>query len=115
MEGSAQCLSLVEKGGQRTMRTYLGASLRMQAADFPEEEALAGARLLHVEGRAKADSLLILYRCIRAHSSYPPPWPGHSILACLLVVYLCPRALSPHPPSSPGHSIPLQPNVTDCS
>lgn len=47
---SAQCLSLVEKGGQRTMRTYLGASLRMGAADFPEEEALAGARLLHIEG-----------------------------------------------------------------
>jgi sugar/nucleoside kinase (ribokinase family) len=28
----------------------LGASLRMGAADFPEEEALAGARLLHIEG-----------------------------------------------------------------
>jgi len=47
---SAQCLSLVEQDGQRTMRTYLGASLHMEAADFPEEEALAGARLLHVEG-----------------------------------------------------------------
>ena len=47
---SAQCLSLVEKGGQRTMRTYLGASLRMGAADFPEEEALEGAKLLHIEG-----------------------------------------------------------------
>lgn len=47
---SAQCLSLVEKGGQRTMRTYLGASLRMDAANFPEDEALDGARLLHVEG-----------------------------------------------------------------
>ena len=47
---SAQCLSLVEKGGQRTMRTYLGASLRMGAADFPEDEALTGAKLLHIEG-----------------------------------------------------------------
>ena len=33
---SAQCLSLVEKGGQRTMRTYLGASLRMGASHFDE-------------------------------------------------------------------------------
>ena len=48
---SAQCLSLVEKGGQRTMRTFLGASLRMQAADFPSDEAFGEApRLLHVEG-----------------------------------------------------------------
>lgn len=47
---SAQCLSLVEKDGQRTMRTYLGASLCMGAADFPEEEALTGAKLLHIEG-----------------------------------------------------------------
>ena len=48
---SAQCLSLVERGGQRTMRTFLGASLRMQAGDFPADEALGEApRLLHVEG-----------------------------------------------------------------
>ena len=33
---SAQCLSLVEKGGQRTMRTYLGASLKMGASHFDE-------------------------------------------------------------------------------
>lgn len=67
---SAQCLSLVEKGGQRTMRTYLGASLKMGASHFDEHvERLAfeGGRggddanakssitpssstLLHVEG-----------------------------------------------------------------
>jgi len=48
---SAQCLSLVERGGQRTMRTFLGASLRMQAGDFPADEAFGEApRLLHVEG-----------------------------------------------------------------
>ena len=33
---SAQCPSLVEKGGQRTMRTYLGASLKMGASHFDE-------------------------------------------------------------------------------
>ena len=49
--GSARCLSIVEKGGQRTMRTYLGASLSMRAEDFPAEEALGRSpRLLHVEG-----------------------------------------------------------------
>jgi sugar/nucleoside kinase (ribokinase family) len=48
---SAQCLSLVERGGQRTMRTFLGASLRMQAGDFPADEAFGDKpRLLHVEG-----------------------------------------------------------------
>ena len=66
---SAQCLSLVEKGGQRTMRTYLGASLKMGASHFDEHvERLAfegqggddanaksstppsGTTLLHVEG-----------------------------------------------------------------
>ena len=48
---SAQCLSLVERGGQRTMRTFLGASLRMRAGDFPADEAFGEApRLLHVEG-----------------------------------------------------------------
>ena len=68
---SAQCLSLVEKGGQRTMRTYLGASLKMGASHFDEHvERLAfeggrggdananakssitpsGSTLLHVEG-----------------------------------------------------------------
>ena len=67
---SAQCLSLVEKGGQRTMRTYLGASLKMGASHFDENvERLAfeggqgdananaksstppsGSTLLHVEG-----------------------------------------------------------------
>lgn len=50
-QGSARCLSIVEKGGQRTMRTYLGASLSMRAEDFPAEEALGRSpRLLHVEG-----------------------------------------------------------------
>ena len=50
---SAQCLSLVERGGQRTMRTFLGASLRMRADDFPSDEAFGEApRLLHVEGYA---------------------------------------------------------------
>ena len=49
--GSAQCLSLVEKSGQRTMRTYLGASLRMRAEDFPVDDAFGPSpRLLHVEG-----------------------------------------------------------------
>ena len=49
--GSAQCLSLVEKSGQRTMRTYLGASLRMRAEDFPTRDAFGPSpRLLHVEG-----------------------------------------------------------------
>ena len=44
-------MSIVEKGGQRTMRTYLGASLSMRAEDFPAEEALGRSpRLLHVEG-----------------------------------------------------------------
>ena len=48
---SARCLSLVERGGQRTMRTFLGASLRMRAGDFPADEAFGEApRLLHVEG-----------------------------------------------------------------
>ena len=50
--GSARCISLVERDGQRTMRTYLGASLRMSASDFPTDEALTGAALLHVEGYA---------------------------------------------------------------
>ena len=50
---SAQCLSPVERGGQRTMRTFLGASLRMRADDFPSDEAFGEApRLLHVEGYA---------------------------------------------------------------
>ena len=48
---SAQCLSLVEKGGQRTMRTYLGASLQMGPGDFPVEEAFGSdPKLLHLEG-----------------------------------------------------------------
>lgn len=33
--GSAQALCLVDGTGQRTMRTYLGASLKMGASDFP--------------------------------------------------------------------------------
>ena len=54
---SAQCLSLVEKGGQRTMRTYLGASLKMGASHFDENvERLAFGDDGPDESNAKSQS-----------------------------------------------------------
>jgi sugar/nucleoside kinase (ribokinase family) len=48
---SARCLSLVERDGRRTMRTFLGASLHLGASDFPSTQAFRGSpKLLHVEG-----------------------------------------------------------------
>ena len=49
--GSARCLCLVDEHGQRTMRTYLGASAQTRAEDLPED-VLKKAKVLHMEGYA---------------------------------------------------------------
>ena len=49
--GSARCVCLVDDRGQRTMRTYLGASAKTRADDLPSE-ALRSADVLHAEGYA---------------------------------------------------------------
>jgi len=49
--GSARCVCFVDEFGQRTMRTYLGASAKTQARDLPNE-AFRDVDALHVEGYA---------------------------------------------------------------
>ena len=49
--GSARCLCLVDEHGQRTMRTYLGASAQTRAEDLPVD-VLKKAKVLHMEGYA---------------------------------------------------------------
>ena len=76
---SAQCLSLVEKGGQRTMRTYLGASLRMGASHFDENVE----RLAFGVDRVGADDESGI---TKSHSDDAAPRPGSAPRASLLHV-----------------------------
>lgn len=46
---TGRVLSMITPDGQRTMRTYLGASLKLKPADISVEE-FKGAEIVHVEG-----------------------------------------------------------------
>jgi len=89
--GSARCLCLVDEFGQRTMRTYLGASARTTAEDLPID-AFDGIDVLHMEGYVLYKPDLVKRACALAKAN-----PGALVsidLASFEVVRHCRAALS---------------------
>ena len=89
--GSARCLCLVDEFGQRTMRTYLGASALTTAEDLPID-AFDGIDVLHMEGYVLYKPELVKRACALAKAN-----PGALVsidLASFEVVRHCRAALS---------------------
>jgi len=66
--GSARCVCLVDEGGQRTMRTYLGAAAKMTVDDVPMD-VLARADVLHAEGYALYKPEVLRAACAAAKAN----------------------------------------------
>jgi len=66
--GSARCVCLVDEGGQRTMRTYLGAAAKTTVDDVPMD-VLARADVLHAEGYALYKPEVLRAACAAAKAN----------------------------------------------